>query len=231
MHVGPQHLPQRGVQQMGGGVELRRLGCIVGQPALELVLRAAARDLAVRLVALREAGLVHGQPVLLRHLDRERQGEAVGLEQVERFRAGERVATLLPHPLGHLVVAPDPALECGPELRLLGADLGRDALAALFQLGVFLGEGGDHALRQLGAEAAGDAQRQPVADRPADQPAHHVAGVHVRGRCPVADGEDRRAQVVGDHPERFGAVAIAVPDSCSMRSISGRSVSMRKTSS
>ena len=78
-----QNLAQRGVQQVGGGVQLRGLLAVVGQTALEALLRTGVAVLLMLLEALLKAGLVHGHALLGGHLPGDLDGEAVGVVELE----------------------------------------------------------------------------------------------------------------------------------------------------
>ena len=83
MHFVAQHLPQRGLEQVGGGVQAGGLLTGVGQAALEALFRARVAGFLVLLEALVEVVLIHGQAFfsgqLLGHFD----GEAIGVIELE----------------------------------------------------------------------------------------------------------------------------------------------------
>ena len=71
------------MQQVGGGVQLRGLLGVVGQAALEALLRAGVAVLLMLLEALLEAFLVHGHALLGGHFAGNLDGEAVGVVELE----------------------------------------------------------------------------------------------------------------------------------------------------
>ena len=63
-----QHAAKRGVQQVRGGVQARRLHAVVGQAALEALLRTGLRQLLVRGEVIGKALFIHREAALCRQL-------------------------------------------------------------------------------------------------------------------------------------------------------------------
>jgi hypothetical protein len=91
-----------------------------------------------------------------------------------------------------------------PKARLLLVQRRADRIALLLQLGVSVRERRDGELGQARQKLPIDADRAPVAHRPADQPACHIGLVDIAGTDALDQDEHRRTGVVGDHPQCEG---------------------------
>ncbi len=85
--VRTENFSERGVQQVRGGVEFRRLRAVVREAAFELLLRAGARQCLVRFERFLETVFVDAQSFFRREFLRQFEREAVRVVEVERALA------------------------------------------------------------------------------------------------------------------------------------------------
>lgn len=189
-------LGEQAVVQGGIGVP-GLLGGGVGTGTLALLLHRGA-----------EALLVHRQAHLVRHLQGEVDGEAVGVVQAEGILPGQGAATLLLQRTGDLIEDPGAGGEGTAERLLLGVDRLADALELGAQLRVGLGHDGLAHRQQIGHGGLVVAQQAHRAHGPADESAQHVAAPLVAGAHTVRAQHQGAAHVVGDDPEAHVVLGI-----------------------
>ena len=159
-----------------------------------------------------EARLVHGVAVLGGDQLGQVDGEAVGVVEPEGVGAGDDLALLAA--LQALVHQADAAVKRAQEGHLLLADDVLDELLLLRDLRVGLAHVVHELLHEPAEERLSQAQEGvAVADGAAQDPADHVAGLHVGGQLAVGDAEADGADVVRDHAHRhvgLGVLAVFV---------------------
>jgi hypothetical protein len=168
-----------------------------------------------------EAGLVHRDALLLRHLERQLDREAIRVVKLERLRARQAPTALGPltaRCVGRWLAERRGVLQCLldelvedrraraqrlAERLLLGVGDGADALEPACHLGI----GGGHRVaahrQQLGQHRVVDAQQAHRANGAPQQPPEHVPARLVARRDTVADQHEGAAHVVGDHPQPY----------------------------
>ena len=158
-----------------------------------------------------EAGLIHGQALVLSHLAGQVDGESIGVVELEGVLAGEHglaLGLVLGQHVGENLQAAVDGL--GEVLLLHPDDLGDIALL-LHQVGVGGGVDLDDGVTHPVQEGVVDAQQLAVAGSPAEQTAQHVAAALVGGEHAVADHHGGGADVVGDDTQgHVTALALAI---------------------
>ena len=186
-------------------------------------LNARPAEVTERLARLAGAGLlllhlvvkglaVERHALVLDHLDRQVDGEAVGVVQFERVRAGKDGLALFlmgGEKLGEDLHA---AVDGLGEVLLLGADDLGDIGLTLAQLGIVALVLVHDRVHDLIEERAVDAEKLAVAGRSSQQTAQHIAAALVAGQHTVADHEGGGTDMVGDDAQGhvfLAALAVA----------------------
>ena len=186
-------------------------------------LNARPAEVTERLARLAGAGLlllhlvvkglaVERHALVLDHLDRQVDGEAVGVVQLERVRAGEDGLTLLLVGVQKLGEDLHAAVDGLGKVLLLGADDLGDIGLTLAQLGIMAFVLVHDRIHDLIEERTVDAKQLAVAGGSSQQAAQHVAAALVAGQHAVADHKGSRADVVGDDAQGhvfLAALAVA----------------------
>jgi len=169
-----------------------------------------------------ESGAVQRHALVLHHLHRQVNGEAVGIVQLESVRAGEGGLPLFLVLSQQLIEDSHAAVNGLGEVLLLHPDDLGDIGLPLPQFGivafVFVNNGVHHLIQ----EGLVDAQQLAVAGGPAQQAAQHVAPALVGGQHTVADHEAGGTDMVGDDPEGYVLLlALAVAGTGDLRNLIG----------
>ena len=155
---------------------------------------------------------VERHALVLDHLDRQVDGEAVGVVQLERVRAGEDGLALLLVGVQKLSEDLHAAVDGLGKVLLLGADDLGDIGLTLAQLGIMAFVLVHDRIHDLIEERTVDAKQLAVAGGSSQQAAQHVAAALVAGQHAVADHKGSRADVVGDDAQGhvfLAALAVA----------------------
>ena len=195
--------------ELGGGHVAAELDAGPAQVAQGLTGLAGADTLLLHLLV--EALAVQGHALVLHHLGRQVDGEAICVIQLEGVGAGEHRLALSLVVRQQLVEDLHAAVDGLGEVLLLGADHLSDIGLLLPQVGI----GGlvlmDDGLHHFIQEGLIDAQQLAVAGGPTQQAAQHVAPALVAGQDAVADHHGGGADVVGDNTQgHISLVALAV---------------------
>ena len=186
-------------------------------------LNACPAEVTERLARLAGAGLlllhlvvkglaVERHTLVLDHLDRQVDGESVGVVQLERVRAGEDGLALLLVGVQKLGEDLHAAVDGLGKVLLLGADDLGDIGLTLAQLGIMAFVLVHDRIHDLIEERTVDAKQLAVAGGSSQQAAQHIAAALVAGQHAVADHKGSRADVVGDDAQRhvfLAALAVA----------------------
>ena len=185
-----------------GGLQARRQLGRQGHAGGEAA--SGARGLALALHGGLEARLVHFDAALAGDVLGEVEREAVGVIEAEGLGAGNPAAAAL----GDLVEDAHAGVERFGEALLLGLQRTLHGFPLGAQLGVRIPHEPVQGLHQAVEERLAHAQHPAVAQRPADDPAQHVAAALVGGQHAVHHQERAGADVVGDHPQRLVAKVV-----------------------
>ena len=186
-------------------------------------LNARPAEVTERLARLAGAGLlllhlvvkglaVERHALVLDHLDRQVDGEAVGVVQLERVRAGEDGLALLLVGVQKFGEDLHAAVDGLGKVLLLGADDLGDIGLTLAQLRIMAFVLVHDRIHDLIEERTVDAKQLAVAGGSSQQAAQHVAAALVAGQHAVADHKGSRADVVGDDAQGhvfLAALAVA----------------------
>ena len=189
--------------------DLRRDGVIFarGASALLLLVHQAV-----------EAGDIDVDRMIAQHVLGQIEREAVGVVELERDFARQRMAAALLDAREFGVDQFEPAIERLAEARFFLRDHLGGLRGGLFDLRIRVAHRLDHARMRRREERAMDSEVAAVASGAPDDPAQHVFAIGVAGRDAVGDEERHRARVVGDRAitrcrvPSFCAVWAAVAD-------------------
>ena len=165
---------------------------------------AAAGALALFVHQCLEALVVDAETALGDELAGQVVGESIGVVELEGILGGDPrracVSGLAEQPIEELAAA----IERVAEALLLVVDPAHDRLALGAQCRVGGGQQLDRTLGEAPQVGRLEAEHPALVDRPAHDPAQHVAAALVRGDDAVGDQLDRAADVIGDDPHRPG---------------------------
>ena len=129
-------------------------------------------------------------------------GKAVGVVQAEGHVSGQRLLVGLAQLRQRILQQHEPLVQGVGEARLLGLDDLFDAFRVGPHLAVGVSQHRGHRLYQPEQERLLEAQEPPVAGRPPEQPAQHVAAAVVARQHAVGNEKAHRPSVVGDDAKR-----------------------------
>ena len=176
----------------------------------ERLARLACADLLL-LHELLEGRFIDLHPLFGDHFVGQVDGEAVGVIELERVRAGEGRLALGLVALEHFGEDLHAAIDGLGEVFFLGADDAGDIGLLFTQLGVLALVFMDDGVHDLIEERFVHAQQLAVTRGAAQQAAQDVAPALVGGENAVADHEGRRTDMVGDDAERHvGLVGLLI---------------------
>ena len=155
-----------------------------------------------------EALVIDGEALAAQDVLGQVHGKAVGVVQPEGHVPGQRLSVALAQFSQRILQQDQPLVQGVGEARLFGLDRLFDAFRVGPHLVVGFSQYPGHRLHQPVQERLLEPQEPPVAGRPPEQPAQHVAAAVVARKHPVGDEKAHRPGVVGDDAKRDVRVGV-----------------------